>query len=127
MARERLAEQIGRVPPRYAGVAAQIALGTSALLTTPATGSIFLFVESQLNISSKAIGILLIVCGIIAGLTENKWVYWSTGVGFFILYSLVAFIGAVSNVIPFQAGIIYLALAAYAFLTFPREGVQHGR
>lgn len=117
---EKFADKVGQIPPRYVGVAAQIALGTSTLLTTPTPGTTFAFVDSQLHIPASVIGIIFIATGVIAGITESKWVYWIAGVGFFVLFSIVAFIGATNGMVSYQGGILYLALAGYALLTFPQ-------
>lgn len=125
MAAEKFAEKVGQIHARYIGVATQIALGASTLLTPPTVGTTYSFVEAQLHIPSGIIGLIFIVTGIVAGVTENKWVYWIAGVSFFLVYSLIAFWGAINHLVSFQAGVIYLALALYAFVAFPRG--SHGR
>lgn len=127
MAAERFAERIGQLHARYIGVAVQVALGTSTLITPATSGTTYAYFENQLHLPASIIGVLFILTGVVAGLTENKWVYWIAGVGFFLLFAGVAFIGALAHLVSFQAGIIYLGLAAYGFLAFPRGEEQDGR
>lgn len=127
MAAERFAERIGQLHARYVGVAIQVALGANTMLTPTPVGTTFSFVETQYHIPSALIGLIFIITGIVAGFTDNKWVYWMAGVGFFLLFSLVAFWGAVNHMVSFQAGILYLGMAAYGFLAFPRGKEHDGR
>lgn len=127
MAAKGPAEPMGQIHARYVGVAVQVALGANTMLTPSTAGTTYSFIESHFHISPTLIGLVFIVTGIVAGLTNNKWVYWVAGVGFFLLFSLFAFWGAVNHLVSFQAGIIYLGLAAYGFLAYPRNGQADGR
>lgn len=126
MAAQWFARTVDEIQPRYVGMAVQLGLGASTILTPATLGTTYAYIQSRSplapNITSAVIGLIFIVTAVVMGATDNRWVYWLFGVSPFLLFGIIAFWAAITtDVVSFQAGVLYLGIGTYNFLSHPRN------